>query len=369
VDPAMTSPGGYEIVRQLRSSPAASRVPVLLVTADSSVQERLRGFDAGADEVLVQPFAGEELLARVHALLRRAGTPAPETAATVTRAPDTCQVIAVHSLRGGAGATSLVVNLALAFRRLWEAQVLVLDLAPAAGQVAFYLDAPSQRTWAQLAGKDGDGALADELDWVIVHHPTGIDILAAPDSPPADGLDLDRVMAPAFDLMAGRYDYIVLDLPHDLGPTTHWALERADAIVVPVAPDVASIRAASVGIAFCREEGIPADRTRIVVNSQTARGGIPVADVERGLRERVELVIPYAPDSFLTAVNEGRPIMVGPADQVVASRIEDLACRLSHTRHLLDGEKQRTKVQGRTRERSGGRPWRPWNLAKLGARR
>lgn len=60
---------GLELLRRLRR--AGSAVPVLLLTARDSVQDRVDGLDAGADDYLPKPFAAEELLARVRALLRR----------------------------------------------------------------------------------------------------------------------------------------------------------------------------------------------------------------------------------------------------------------------------------------------------------
>src|SRR5438309_1082459 len=63
---------GIAVCRRLR---AAGSVPILLLTALGGTEERVRGLDSGADDYLVKPFAYEELLARVRALLRRT-TPA-----------------------------------------------------------------------------------------------------------------------------------------------------------------------------------------------------------------------------------------------------------------------------------------------------
>lgn len=60
---------GFEVCRRLRS--AEPRLPILLLTARDRVPDRVAGLDAGADDYLVKPFAFDELLARIRALLRR----------------------------------------------------------------------------------------------------------------------------------------------------------------------------------------------------------------------------------------------------------------------------------------------------------
>jgi two-component system response regulator MprA len=70
LDVLMPRIDGLEVCRRLRA--AGDRTPVLLLTARDAVADRVQGLDAGADDYLVKPFALEELLARVRALLRRA---------------------------------------------------------------------------------------------------------------------------------------------------------------------------------------------------------------------------------------------------------------------------------------------------------
>jgi two-component system response regulator MprA len=68
LDVMLPSMDGVGVCRRLR---ATAQVPVLMLTALGGTSERVRGLDAGADDYLVKPFAYEELLARVRALLRR----------------------------------------------------------------------------------------------------------------------------------------------------------------------------------------------------------------------------------------------------------------------------------------------------------
>jgi two-component system response regulator MprA len=71
LDVLMPVMDGWEVCRRLRS--ASPGLPVLMLTARDEVADRVKGLDLGADDYLVKPFALEELLARVRALLRRKG--------------------------------------------------------------------------------------------------------------------------------------------------------------------------------------------------------------------------------------------------------------------------------------------------------
>jgi two-component system, OmpR family, response regulator MprA len=73
LDVAMPGLDGLAVCRRIRGKGLAT--PVLLLTARDEVGERVAGLDAGADDYLVKPFATEELLARVRALLRRGHAP------------------------------------------------------------------------------------------------------------------------------------------------------------------------------------------------------------------------------------------------------------------------------------------------------
>jgi two-component system response regulator MprA len=71
LDVLMPGIDGLEVSRTLRRK--GSRLPILMLTARTQVEDRVEGLDAGADDYLTKPFALEELLARVRALLRRTG--------------------------------------------------------------------------------------------------------------------------------------------------------------------------------------------------------------------------------------------------------------------------------------------------------
>lgn len=77
LDLAMPDLDGMEVIRQLRAS--GDQVPILILSARDEVEDRVRGLQAGADDYMVKPFALEEVVARLHALLRRRA-PSPQDA-------------------------------------------------------------------------------------------------------------------------------------------------------------------------------------------------------------------------------------------------------------------------------------------------
>jgi two-component system OmpR family response regulator len=81
VDLMLPKLDGLSLIGQLRSS--GTTVPVLILSAKASVDDRVRGLQAGGDDYLTKPFAFSELLARLQALIRRASRAAEPTSLTV----------------------------------------------------------------------------------------------------------------------------------------------------------------------------------------------------------------------------------------------------------------------------------------------
>ena len=70
LDVMMPGMNGYEVCQKIRSNPATSILPVVMVTALYPSQERIKGIEAGADDFVAKPINQAELLARVRSLLR-----------------------------------------------------------------------------------------------------------------------------------------------------------------------------------------------------------------------------------------------------------------------------------------------------------
>src|SRR5699024_2740473 len=71
---------GWEVCKTVRKT---SLIPILMLTARNDVKDRVQGLNLGADDYLIKPFAAEELVARVNALLRRQNVKKEETTKTL----------------------------------------------------------------------------------------------------------------------------------------------------------------------------------------------------------------------------------------------------------------------------------------------
>jgi two-component system, OmpR family, response regulator RpaA len=74
MDVMMPKMDGFEVCKRIRANRASANVPVILLTAKGTIEDKIRGFNAGADDYLVKPFEFQELMVRMRALFRRTGT-------------------------------------------------------------------------------------------------------------------------------------------------------------------------------------------------------------------------------------------------------------------------------------------------------
>src|SRR5512146_2174809 len=139
---------GYEVAQRLRRDPRFENIPLIFLTSQADLSNKLKAFEVGADDYLSKPFQPEELVARVGMLVRRG-----EVLRSVRQreVKDQATVITVHSLRGGVGTSSVAVNLGMSLYRLWERPTLVIASVLNAGQVALMLNASPIHSWEDLA--------------------------------------------------------------------------------------------------------------------------------------------------------------------------------------------------------------------------
>src|SRR5450759_1345749 len=129
MDVMMPDMDGFTVCREIRSNPVTASVPIIMLTALDSVENKVKGFEAGADDYLAKPFETAELVARINVMTKRAEGSTPLIKEPVKPAiREAARTIAVFSLRGGAGVSTIAVNLAAGLSQLWEMKVALVDM-------------------------------------------------------------------------------------------------------------------------------------------------------------------------------------------------------------------------------------------------
>ncbi|MGB9593859.1 MAG: AAA family ATPase [Anaerolineae bacterium] len=340
---------GYEVLRRLKARTDAPLLPVLMLTADDTVEGKIKAFTAGAADYLAKPFDAAELVARVKALLRRFAGPAAAAAAVQGT------VLAVFSLRGGCGVSTIAANLAAGLAQIWGQPVALVDLALTAGYSALLFNLPLHHTWADLARIPLAELDADLVERTLLEHPSGVRVLAAPRGPQfAETVSADHV-GQVIRLLKSHYAYVVLDLPHDFSPTTLAGLDAAHRIVTLMTPDLASayVTARTLDVFETLEYG--KDKIYLILNWTFERGGLARKEMEGFLKHPTSLVIPFAPDPIVAAINTGVPPVLDAPESPLGALLEDLAFALSAEEHRTRGPATPTpaweRVQRRIRQR------------------
>jgi pilus assembly protein CpaE len=334
LDKVMPDIDGFEVARRLRRDPGFAHIPIVILTGASQLGDKLDAFNAGADDYLTKPFEVDELAARLAALLRRAEAFKAAKSHSLEMT-DTARLIAVHSLRGGIGCSTLAVNLTYGLTSLWGTPALLLDMVLASGQVALMLNETIRRSWTDLTTFNIANFDIEALESIMNQHDSGLHFIAAPKDP----IDAEEVssdlLKKAVSLLKPRYEYIVVDLPHDFSDIALDTLDAADTILLVLAPELVSIRAASITLNTYGELGFEPEKIKLILNDNTAYSTLTAKQIEEALHHPIALVLPHSPKRFVGAINSGVPLLMSHPNDSVSIQIEDFAFGLSKESHQL----------------------------------
>jgi pilus assembly protein CpaE len=129
-------------------------------------------------------------------------------------------------------------------------------------------------------------------------------------------------------LLRSNFGNIVVDLPHDFSAMTVDILDAADTIVVMLAPELASIRAAAAALDTYQKLGYPPEKIKFVMNNLFEHRGIPGKKIELALKRPIEMTVTFAPDLFIEAINTGRPLLFAKPKENISMAIASFASRI-----------------------------------------
>jgi pilus assembly protein CpaE len=320
---------GFDILTRLRRDSKYDHIPVIVITAKNELGDKLKAFELGADDYLVKPFQPEELVARMRILGRRGR--AIQIASQLEKGDETrSTVVAVHSLRGGVGNTSVAVNLALALNQIWSRPTLLIDAVLSAGQVAMMLNAKPRFTWEDFIDIETKNIDDDLIGDMASKHPGGLSFVAAPRAPIALDTFSDEFWRVVLDKLSKQYEFIVIDTAHDFSDVTIQMLNFASTVVLMLAPEMSSLRAAMSTMEIYDKLDFSREKIKLLLNSNSSIAGIRPPQIEKVLDHTIDFVIPYEPDAVIRALNFGEPFVLKDTDLPISVIIEDMAYLLSN---------------------------------------
>jgi len=305
VDVMMPGMDGLQLTRRLRGDARTANVPIIILTARSSVEDKVQGFEAGADDYLVKPFAPPELIARVRALLARRST-VPTGAA---EAKPLGLVIVVFGLRGGAGRSSLTANLAVCLAESSGTETVACDMAIESGHLALMLDAQPVHTVDDLIARHGPRPEADVIMAYLAKTQYGVRLLAAPASPASASLVATDSVRPVIEHLRYHFPYVLIDTAPTFSDLNLSLLENTDLILLVTIPEVAGVKVTAAALEILDSLGYPSDRVILGVNTCFAARPLTEADIVSALNKRVTFNIPYDKSAFVNAINRGIPVV------------------------------------------------------------
>ena len=239
LDVMMPDMDGFEVARRLRDNDITAEIPIIFFTAKTQVDDKVAGFEVGADDYLTKPVHPAELTARVKAILARSGK---GRVTMSTREIERGKVIGIMAARGGVGITTLALNLGIAIQNEVEDKVCVAELRPGQGTISLALGLSNPMGLINLLQKKSDEISPADVERELIEHNTGVKLLLASHQPS----DAQFTLAiPQFSRivqhLAGLAKYTVLDLGPSLPPASEKVLETCDHILVGVSPDINAV--------------------------------------------------------------------------------------------------------------------------------
>jgi DNA-binding response OmpR family regulator len=326
LDIMMPNMDGYEVCRQLRGDPHLAHVPVIMFTAKTRVDDKVAGFEAGADDYLTKPTHPAELASRIRSLLSRT-----RAAELVDAEQELGKVVAILGIKGGTGATTLAVNLGAVLNES-SRDVILADLHAGMGTVGLHLGYPQEDGVSRLLRLPLAELDQESVGAIITSHPSGLRLVLtgyyrSDVTGPLSASHLERIIT-LLPLMA---DLVLLDLGNRVSSHSRQALVQADLVILCLSPQRTSMTMARALLNHLAHIGVDSDRLGIaVIQTSPSLPAISAAQVEAELQVPVLGSIEPAPQLALVAMEQARPIVWLEPHSTTAGQFRELAEGVIH---------------------------------------
>lgn len=288
---------------------------VIMISVQSDRDYMRRAMQVGAMDFLPKPPSADELYATVrNAYIRKPKpTMVPGKTGAADQGPkDAGKIIVVYSPQGGAGATTLAVNIASGIMDEQHRTVLI-DANMQFGDVAVHLAMRNERNILDLA-KAADDLDVEVIENVLGTHGTGLRLLAAPQKPQEAELVTPPSLIKILDALAQRFGYVVVDTSLHLDDISLNLFDIADLLVfvgIPTLPCVRNIRVVLDLVAQFEE--FDQDKIFFVMNkvpTDRKSGALDPEAIAKTLKLPIQSTIPSSEKQMLDSLVRGVPAIV-----------------------------------------------------------
>lgn len=326
MDVAMPRLDGYAATAQIRAAEKGRRVPIILLTSEATVQQRVKGLRAGADDDIVKPFNPAELMARIKALLARGAAGASSSSSV-----DTLGRLGVfYPAKGGVGTTTIAINTAIALARVLKRRTALIDANLQFGDMRVFLDLGLDNASIVNAITEPD-LDADLLRRLLVKHDSGIELLLAPPDPAAADIVVERqrslpaTLSNILKLTRQAFDYTLVDMSKAIDDFNLQLFDEADVIFLVMTADLSCLKNVRLVLETMDSLGYQKDKVQLVLNRSNAYTGINVSNAEEALGRKVDYQVINEYRSAISALNSGAPFMFSRPDSPLAKSVTAFA--------------------------------------------
>jgi pilus assembly protein CpaE len=324
LDLMMPDVDGVEVARKLRTDPETQDILIIMFTAKSQMDDKLEGFDAGADDYLTKPTQPRELVAHVKAVLKRGKRPKAAPSKVVGRRGFTVGVIAA---KGGVGVSTLAVNLGIALHSQLKKDVIVADLRPGSGTIGLELGYTSLQGFNRLLGMKTEEIDPYAIEAELVTHTSDVRFLLSSHNPQdASYINAIESFATIVQHLSYLAQYLILDLGASLTPINIKVLESCDLVILVLEPVAQTILQSRAMVEYLVDMGYKDDRLLIaLVNRLRAGMQLSLGQVQDQLGRNVSAIFTAAPELAYQAQAFNTPMILRQADGITAQQFISLA--------------------------------------------
>lgn len=326
LDVMMPDMDGYEVTRRLRKNPVTVAIPILMFTAKTQLDDKVIGFEVGADDYLTKPTHPTELQAHIKALLARTVHKEPVKVTTPLQEKQG-YVIGVLSVRGGLGVSSLAANVAAGLFSRTQSDVILAELTPGQGTLGMDLGAPNPKGLIELLQGSVVEITREKVAASLVPHNSGLKLFLASENPRDVTLTSQVQNYEAIvSRLASLARFVVMDLGAGLPSFVQKVLPMCRECIVVVEGVPNTIQHTKLLIENMASLQIDSRSISVILNNrQRSESQIAWTQVQEKLGRSIASTLTPAPELFMQAARMQTPAVMSQPTNMTSQQFLKIA--------------------------------------------